>query len=365
MPIPDQRDPALTRKQLTDWLATKGTDVWVSDPSGPAATGFSNETILFDARWTEGGERHEVGLVARVAPTMYHLFLEPRFDVQYRVMKALDEHTDVPMPRIRWFEDDASWLGAPFWVMDKVDGDIPGDNPPYTMTGFLFDASPAEQERLYMSGLDAMCQVHTTDWRALGLDFLDRPAYGATGLDQELGYYREYLAWTAGDKPLPLAAAALEWLEQNRAPEPALRLCWGDSRIGNQIFAGFECQAVLDWEMVLLGDPVMDLAWWLFLDRHHTEGLSVPRLPGFPSREATIERWQAATGGDATHVDYYEVLAGMRFSVIMGRLSDLLIEYELLPPDADMRTNNIPAQLTAKMLDLPPPGDPQAYLTTD
>jgi aminoglycoside phosphotransferase (APT) family kinase protein len=355
MPIPDQRDPAVTRETLTKWLATLGTDVEVSEVGGPGATGFSNETILFDAAWTEDGERHETGLVARVAPTQYHLFLEPQFDKQYRVMRALDEHSEVPMPRIRWYEDDTSWLGAPFWVMDKVEGDIPGDNPPFTVEGFLHDAPPADQERLWWSGLDAMAQVHNVDWRALGLDFVDRPAYGATGLDQELGYYRAYLEWTAKGRPLPVAEAALAWLDEHRPPEPEPALCWGDARIGNQIFQSFECKAVLDWEMVLLGDPTMDLGWWLFLDRHHSEGLSMPRLPGFPSRDATIERWEQRTGRRAEHVDYYEVLAGMRFAVIMARLSDLLVDYELLPPDSDMGTNNIPTQLTAKMLGLPPP----------
>jgi aminoglycoside phosphotransferase (APT) family kinase protein len=121
------------------------------------------------------------------------------------------------------------------------------------------------------------------------------------------------------------------------------------------IFEGFECRAVLDWEMVTLGDPVQDLGWWLFLDRHHSEGVGVPRLPGFPSYAATIARWEDLTERRAEHVAFYEVFAGLRFAVIMMRLAQLMIEFEVLPPDADLERNNVVTQLLAKLLGLPPP----------
>jgi aminoglycoside phosphotransferase (APT) family kinase protein len=204
-----------------------------------------------------------------------------------------------------------------------------------------------------------MARVHGTDWKALGLEFLDRPHRGSPGLDQEVNYYKRYLEWAAGGTPQPIAEAVLDWIEANRpaTDQAPLALCWGDSRIGNQIFRDFECRAVLDWEMVTLGDPVMDLGWWLFLDRHHSEGLGVPRLPGFPSREATVTRWEELTGRRAEHLDFYETFAGFRFAVIMVRLAGLLDTYELLPPDSDMATNNVVTQLLAKMLALPPPGE--------
>ena len=122
------------------------------------------------------------------------------------------------------------------------------------------------------------------------------------------------------------------------------------------IFQDFSCAAVLDWEMATLGDPCEDVGWWLFLDRHHSEGLGMARLEGFPSHEATIARYQELTGFELDHLGYYQVFAGLRFAVIMARLAGMLIDYELLPPDSDMPTNNIPTQLLAKMLDLPPPG---------
>jgi aminoglycoside phosphotransferase (APT) family kinase protein len=197
-----------------------------------------------------------------------------------------------------------------------------------------------------------MARVHNLDWRALGFGFVDKPARGTTGLDQQLTYYREYLAWAAQGTPFPLVEAGLAWLEANRPPPPPQgdALCWGDARIGNMIFDDFTCRAVLDWEMVTAGDPVQDLAWFVFLDRHHSEGLGMPRLPGFPSWDETVVRWEALTGRGAEHLGYYEVFAAFRFGVVMLRLGRLMKRFELLPADSDYDLNNTVTALLAKLL---------------
>jgi aminoglycoside phosphotransferase (APT) family kinase protein len=79
MPIPQQRDPEVTRQRLRDWLATKlpeakGLDL--STLGGPAASGFSNETIIFDATWTGDAGPQREGYVIRVQPTGYTVFYE-------------------------------------------------------------------------------------------------------------------------------------------------------------------------------------------------------------------------------------------------------------------------------------------------
>lgn len=361
MPIPAQRDPELTRETLAGWLAMRmpgARGLAVSPITGPGATGYSNETLIFDATWTEAGEPRREGFVVRVKPRAYSLFLESGFEVQYRIMKTLAERTDVPLPRMYWYEEDTALLGAPFYAMARVPGQVPGDNPPYTVDGWLLEAAAAEQERLYGSGLEAMARVHRLDWRELGFGFLDQPERGAPGLDQQLDYYRDYFRWAARGRPQPVTEAAFEWVLAHRpaGPQP-VELCWGDSRIGNMIFDRFECRAVLDWEMVTLGDPAQDLGWWLFLDRHHSEGVGVARPPGFPGYPATIARWEELTRRRATHVGFYEVFAGLRFAVIMMRLAQLMIEFEVLPPDSNLERNNVVTQLLAKMLGLPPPAD--------
>src|SRR5690606_32188017 len=129
-------------------------------------------------------------------------------------------------------------------------------------------------------------------------------------------YYRRYLAWAGGDRPQPLIERALDWLEAHRPADEPTVLCWGDARIGNIIFDGTRPAAVLDWEMVTLGSPEMDLAWSIFLDRHHSEGIGTARLEGFPGYDETVARYEALTGHRVRRLHYYLVLAGMRFAVI-------------------------------------------------
>lgn len=359
MPIPTPRNLDDARTVLRDWLATKVAHdgaVEVSEITGPAATGYSNETLIFDARWTEHGKPMQMSYVARVKPTSHSVFLESEFENQYLVMKALREHTSVPMPRIDWYEQDPALLGAPFYVMEKIDGEVPADTPPYPTEGFVKEASPAERRRLYMSGLRAMRQVHAADWRQLGLQALDKKERGRPGLEQQLSYYGDTLEWASAGRPQPVAEASWQWLLDNRpADEGPVGLCWGDARLGNLMFRDFEVRAVLDWEMVTLGPPEEDLAWWLFLDRHWSEGIGLPLLEGFPSRDEVLSWYAAELGRPLANLFYWEVFAGFRFACVMMRLAQMLVDNELLPPDSDLERNNIPTQLLAGMLGLDPP----------
>src|SRR5207302_4795251 len=138
------------------------------------------------------------------------LFPDPRFEDCCRVMRILDRDTDVPVPAVRWYEPDPAALGAPFIVMDHVAGQVPGDQPTYHQEGWVVEAPPAARERMWWSSLDVLARVHRLDVDALGLGFVSRPEYGRTGIDQQLGYYERFLAWTGAD--LPAARAALAWL---------------------------------------------------------------------------------------------------------------------------------------------------------
>ena len=194
----------------------------------PQASGFSNETFLFEATWKDAGE-HRDRLVLRAQPQEYGLF--PRIDIieqQYRTMKLLGEHTDVPVPRVRWAEADPGVLGQPFFVMDRVTGLVPADNPPYTSEGFIVDL-PAERRRaLHESGLDAMTRIHKVDWRAVGFEHLDRKEFGPPGPGQLRGYFQHFLEWALEGNPHPIiddawARLCAEWPDDGEHVD----LTWG------------------------------------------------------------------------------------------------------------------------------------------
>lgn len=353
MPAPKTRDLDLTRDQLRRWLATKlagARDVQITELKGPSETGFSSDTLMFDAEWTNDGARRE-RLVARMKPTGFTVF--PTYDIamQYRVMKTLGERTDVPVPRMRWLEEDPSVVGVPFYVMDRVDGRVPTDNPPYHTGGWMPDLAPEERTALWWSGFEAMARVHRLDWRALGFDFLAKPERGASPLAQQLHEYDEFFSWGMERSRYPLIERAQRWLHAHQPADEHVAVCWGDSRLGNQIFNGTRCVAVIDWEMARLGDPVQDLAWWIALDHCFSDGLGVERLAGIPDRQATIARWEALVGRAALHFTFYEVLGLYKFAAIMARVILQMKHYEIFPADSDMDVNNLATGPLARVLD--------------
>jgi aminoglycoside phosphotransferase (APT) family kinase protein len=386
MPAPRGRDLELTRRRLADWLAAQlpeAEGLRLSELSGPGATGFSSDTLMFDLDYREDDRVVHRPLVVRIQPTGFQVFPEYDLGLQFGIQQALAP-TDVPTARMLWREEEAGVLDAPFYVMERVEGSIPNDNPPYHMGGWVTEIRPEERASIWWSGLEVLARIHRLDWRALGLDFLEPEAERSsepqgreapaqrgeaersserpdgTQLERHLDYYSSFLAWAWDEKPHPTCTPALEWLYQNRPrdPEP-VTLCWGDARIGNMVFRDYRCVAVLDWEIARLGSPEEDLAWWLFLDRHHSEGVGVPRLAGFPSREETIARYEKWSGHRVRHLDYYERFAAMRFSVIMARLSKQMQAHGVLPPDSDFGVTNPCSRLLSLLLDSPDPVSPE------
>ncbi|MDT7539149.1 MAG: hypothetical protein QOI82_2734, partial [Actinomycetota bacterium] len=99
-----------------------------------------------------------------------------------------------------------------------------------------------------------------------------------------------------------------------------------------------------------LGSPSQDVAWAWFLDRHHSEGCNVPRLPGFPSKAETVRRYEERSGLRLRELDYYEVFAAFRFCVIMGKLAVIFKDWGLLPPEDRMAQENTVTALTETVL---------------
>jgi aminoglycoside phosphotransferase (APT) family kinase protein len=360
-------DPQEIKDDLEAWLRRQlpgAADVTIDQLTVPQASGLSNLTILFDASWIQDGALRTQQLVARVAPEGPAVFMEYDLGKEFRVMRALAEHTAVPVPTVRWVEEDAAVLGAPFLVMDRASGQIPADDPPFTTSGWVLDLAPEQQRTLAENALQVLADLHATDWRGLGLGFL-APADGSDPFDADLERWRRVFDWARAGDGNPAVEAGLRWLEEQRPQddrEPVLN--WGDARPGNLMFGeDLTVNAVLDWEMVTVGQPDAELGWYLLLQRHHTEGIGAPLPPGFPSREETIAIYERLSGRGVPHVDYYEVFAAVRLSILMHRAGNLMIEVGLLPPEATMKFNNPASQMLARLIGVDAPtGEAQSFI---
>lgn len=345
---------------LTDWLSTKlsrAQDVQVSGLEVPAASGFSNETVFFDASWREAGSVRGQRMGARLQADTPGLYPEYDIAVQFGVMQALQRGSDVAVPRVLWIEHDPLVLGVPFFVMERLAGRVPADDPPFTATGWVLDLAPEDRARLADNGLRELVKLHALDIDELGLSFLERPELGHTPLEQELAFYRSYYRWAAEGQPHPVIESAFTWLSNNQPTEHGpVVLSWGDARIGNMMFADdLSVVGVFDWEMASLARPEQDLGWWLFMHRHHTQGFGLPHPQGFPTREQVIARYEDLAGRRVADIEYYEALAALRGSVIMVRLARMMIDAGLLPADSGMAHNNGSSRILADLLGLPAP----------
>lgn len=301
-------------------------------------TGYSSETILFDVEWCEDGAGRRDSFAARVRPAEYSLYEEHDLDAQRRLLTALHRRSDVPVPEVvGWAGEVDSPLGQPFFVMRRVEGLVPPDSPPYTVKGWLAEASPDQQRSVYESGLEALTRVGATDWRALGLDFLGRSRSNPPGLAAQLRADIAFRDWVAAGRSLAGFDEALSWLAERLPYDDRLALNWGDSRLGNVIFRDHRAVALLDWEMAALGPPEADLAWWLTFHRLHSEGRGLPDPVGFPSEDQAVRLYEGWAGPVRADLDWLMVRAAVRAGLLLFRFNDLLVaggRIEAGSPDA-------------------------------
>ncbi len=316
----------------------------------PAGTGIANETILFDARRTTGpGAGTTEGYVARLA-TPDSLYLDYDLVQHYRMYETFAAIDAVPTPAVVGFEADANRLGAPFFVMEKIDGDIPTDAPHWTTQGFLHDAEPRERRALWERTVRVMAALHQVDPAPFA--FLRTGATGS-GLGDSLDYWSRALEWAAPAGSPPVVEACAEWLHAN-LPAPVTSLSWGDSRLPNVIYRDFTPVAVLDWDLVSLAGPQADLAWWIIMDDQ-----AESTLDGIGDADDLVDLWEDVTGWKATELRWYLVFSTYRLSAIFSRLFSMMVAQGHMTDDdarAQIERGRLAQQMHGLLDIAPPPG---------
>jgi aminoglycoside phosphotransferase (APT) family kinase protein len=346
-PTTSTRDPAELRSRLEAWLAgvlPDGAGPEVSGIEVPGSTGMSSETLLFEAAWQEGGAPKKEALVARIAPDPAAVPVFPVYDMgrQFDTIRLVGELSDVPVPRVRWCEPDGAGLGAPFFVMDRVEGEVPPDVMPYNFgDSWLFHATAEQQRRLQDTSVGVLARLHAIEDAERAFAFLTPDHPGDTAMRRALAEQWAYYQWVAEGAPSPLIERAFAWLDDHwPADEGPTVLSWGDSRIGNVMYRNFEPVAVFDWEMACLAPPEVDVAWMIFLHRFFEDIAGEAGLPGMPQfmrRDDVAATYERLSGYPPRDLDFYSVYAGLRHAIVMSRVRRRSIHFgeAEMPDDID------------------------------
>jgi aminoglycoside phosphotransferase (APT) family kinase protein len=338
------RDLELVRKGLERALAAhipEGTDHEVGRLEGTSATGMSSETLLFDASWREAGGLRRERLVARVAPDLQDVPVFPTYDLpgQFRTIQTVGELTDVPVPPTWWCEPDPAVIGSPFFVMGRVDGEVPPDIPFYNMgESWVSQASEADQRRLQDSSVSVLARLHAIEDPEARFPHLAHVFPGDTALRQHVEGTRRWYEFAAHDcGRSDLVEKGFAFLEEHwpQHEGPAV-LSWGDSRIGNMMYRDFEPVAVFDWEMASIGPRELDVGWMLGLHAVF-EGMvsqwGFEGMPHFLQMDDVASTYEVMTGYELRDLKWYVAYTALQMGIVFLRTGQRSVRFgETQPP---------------------------------
>lgn len=334
-----------TRTGLEGWMRRTLDDpaAVIGELTTPGGTGVANETVLFDVRRGDGSSK---GYVARLA-TPDPLYLDFDLALHHRMYESMMAFPQVPTPAVLPYEPDLEVVGAPFFVMERIDGVVPADNPSWAAEGFVVEATPQQRRKMWEQTVDILCALHRLPTEAFG--FL-RTGATDSGAGDLLEYWTRYRRWAEQDGPAPLVEQAEEWLVANQPRHTGLS--WGDSRLPNVIYRDHSPVGILDWDLVSLGGAQADLAWWMIMDPQGDEP-----LVGIGTHQDLVDRWEATTGQTALDLRWYLVFGAYRLAGIFTKLFGMMADAGHLPPDAarNMIDTGHHVGLIAGLLDLTPP----------
>jgi aminoglycoside phosphotransferase (APT) family kinase protein len=298
------REPLIVLEPLARMLASRGLDAPDDLSAAPIGEGHSCITFLLST-----------GVVLRrpprgpLPPSAHDVLREAR------LLRAL-ESTPVRVPRVLAVCEDQGVIGAPFYVMERVRGEVITDRIPGELD------TPEQRGRIADELIAALVELHRVDWTTLGLEGFGKPT----------GYLERQLRRFTGlwehnrTRELPQVEEVGRWLAANLPPSPPATVVHGDFRLGNAMFAAeapARLVAIFDWEMATIGDPLADVGYLLMHWTQPGDALgkfnahNVTLQPGFPNRAELTAAYEERSGRSVHALDWYVTLALWKAVVFM------------------------------------------------
>jgi aminoglycoside phosphotransferase (APT) family kinase protein len=302
----NEREPLLVTEPLRAFLDERGLGDGEIEVE-PVGEGHSNVTfIIRRGDWEAVIRRPPRG---PLPPSAHDVLREAR------VLSATAGQARVP--QVLATGDDESVIGAPFYVMERVQGHVVTSEVPAELD------SPEDKQRMGYELVDALVEIHGVDWEACGLEGFGKPT----------GYLERQLRRFTGlwehnrTRDIPAVERVGEWLASNLPESGPATIVHGDYRLGNTMMglaSPARVIAIFDWEMATIGDPLADLGYLstLWVDRDDPplgmfELSAVTREEGFPRRAELVARYEERSGRPMTDIRWYQALALWKSIVFM------------------------------------------------
>jgi len=239
---------------------------------------------------------------------------------EYKVLSNLSKHFS-KAPQTYIYEDSDKILGAPFYLMQKIEGVVIN-----YVEAKKRKLGPNDFKMISESWLATFVEFHNLDYKEVGLEDLGRPEGYVER--QVRNWSKQYLK--AATKDVPAASFVAKWMEENMPTKYQHTLVHNDFKYDNIVFQDGQwdqINAILDWEMCTLGDPLMDLgtslAYWVMENDGPIFTNTIPSatiFPGNPSRSEIVEAYALSSGRNIDHLVFYYVFGLFKIAVIAQQI---------------------------------------------
>jgi aminoglycoside phosphotransferase (APT) family kinase protein len=240
---------------------------------------------------------------------------------EYRVLHAVHPHFP-EAPKVFLLCEDPAVIGGPFFLMERRHGVVIRDRVPAELS-----AITGYQRLVSESFIDCLVRLHTIDVTQPDVAPLGKPE---GFVERQVKGWAD--RWTRSKtEELPEMDRVVNWLHDRLPPATGATLVHNDYKLDNVMMRadGTRVEAVLDWEMTTLGDPLSDLGlvmcYWAWAskaaeDDPHPATPVISTQPGWYTRDEFLHRYASKTGRDVTNVGYHEVLGIFKLAVILQQI---------------------------------------------
>jgi len=340
----DALPPGIDVPRLSTWLAGTLPALGPIETVELLAGGRSNLTYRIVLR--DGCVVLRRPPLGHVLPTAHDMARE------HRVLSALAGGSQVPVPTPLALCQDESVIGAPFYVMDYVEGRVLRTREDGV------DVTPAQARELSERLAETLAAIHTVDLDKTGLTDFGRPSGYLTRQLRRWGRQWDSSHPATGAKPEVTAEydRLVARLTERLPAEERVGLVHGDFRLDNAL-ARLEPEpriaAVVDWEMSTLGDPLADLGLTLVYWAEATDsdvlpvGSTITAAPGFLTRREFAERYAALSGFGLGDLDYYQAFGCFKLAVVLEGIHARFLQNATVGEGFDQIGDGVP-QLLAR-----------------